>query len=70
MAHDPTQIRRVRELARRELALGQQLRLLEATRKIFQMWHTFHLPFAIMAFIAVAVHVAVAVLLGATGFGE
>lgn len=70
LAHDPAQVRKVRELARRELALGQQLRLLEATRKIFQMWHTFHLPFAIMAFLAVAVHVAVAILFGVTGFGE
>lgn len=43
-SHHPSQIKRVRELARRELALGQQLRLLEATRRIFRMWHTFHLP--------------------------
>jgi hypothetical protein len=68
--YDPAQIRRVRDLARRELTLGQQLRLLEATRRIFRMWHTFHLPFAITAFVAVAVHVAVAVLFGVTGFGE
>jgi hypothetical protein len=69
-AHDPARIKRIRELARRELTLGQQLRLLEATRRIFRMWHTFHLPFAITAFVAVAIHVAVAILFGVTGFGR
>ena len=52
-------------LARRELALAQQLRMLDATRRVFGLWHVVHRPFAIMAFIAVAVHVVVAVMVGA-----
>jgi hypothetical protein len=52
-------------LARREMALAQQLRMLDATRRVFGLWHVVHRPFAIMAFIAVAVHVVVAVLVGA-----
>ena len=52
-------------LARRELALGQQLRMLDATRAVFGLWHVVHRPFAIMAFIAVVVHVVVALLMGA-----
>ena len=67
--NNPAQLKRVRELARRELALGQQLRLLEGTQRIFRMWHTFHLPFAIVAFLAVAIHVTVAIVFGVTWFG-
>jgi hypothetical protein len=52
-------------LARRELALAQQLRMLDATRRVFGLWHVVHRPFAIMAFLAVGVHVVVAVLVGA-----
>ena len=68
--NNPAQLKRIRNLARRELALGQQLRLLEGTQRIFRMWHAFHLPFAVTAFIAVAIHVTVAILFGATWFGE
>jgi hypothetical protein len=39
--------------------------MLDATRRVFGLWHVVHRPFAIMAFIAVAVHVVVAVLVGA-----
>jgi hypothetical protein len=66
---NPAQLKRIRELARRELALGQQLRLLEGTQRIFGMWHAFHLPFAVTAFIAVAIHVTVAIVFGVTWFG-
>jgi len=55
----------VTALARRELALAQQLRMLDATRAVFGLWHVVHRPFAIMAFIAVGVHVVVAMLMGA-----
>lgn len=62
---DRKELAGVLALARRELALAQQLRMLEATRRVFGLWHVVHRPFAIMAFIAVAVHVVVAVLVGA-----
>ncbi|HHN73749.1 MAG TPA: hypothetical protein ENK10_00825 [Acidobacteria bacterium] len=55
-------------LARREMALEQQARLLDATRRVFQFWHAAHLPVAITAFAAVLLHVAVVVYLGATWF--
>jgi hypothetical protein len=54
-------------LAKRELKLTQQVRMLEATRKIFGYWHVAHRPFAITALIAVLVHVAVAVFVGGVG---
>ncbi len=53
-------------LARREIALTQQSRMLEATQRIFRFWHVAHRPFAVTALIAVVVHVAVVVALGAT----
>ena len=55
-------------LARREMALTQQVRMLEATRTVFGYWHVAHRPFAVTALIAVAIHVVVAVLVGAVGF--
>ena len=59
-------LRLVATLARREMALAQQVRALDATSRVFRLWHAFHLPFAIMAFLAVTVHVVVVVVIGAT----
>jgi hypothetical protein len=56
-------------LARREMALGQQLRMLETTRRIFGYWHVAHRPIAVTALLAVLVHVAVAILVGAVTIG-
>lgn len=56
-------------LARRELALAQQVRMLEATRRVFGYWHVAHRPFAITALLAVVVHVVVALVIGGVGFG-
>ena len=55
-------------LARRQMALSQQARLLDATQRVFRFWHVAHLPVAITALIAVTIHVVVAVLFGATWF--
>ena len=56
------------DLATREIALEQQVRFLRATHRVFRYWHTVHRPVAIMALIAVAIHVAVVVYVGATWF--
>lgn len=57
---------RVVRLARREMALTQQARMLEATHDVFRFWHVLHRPVAIAALVAVLVHVVVVVALGAT----
>ncbi len=62
---DRREAARVASLAHREMALAQQLRMLDATRAVFGLWHVVHRPFAIMAFFAVVVHVVVALLMGA-----
>ena len=63
---DRRTLRRLRRLARREMALMQQSRLLTATQRVFRFWHVVHRPFAIAALAAVLVHVSVAVIMGAT----
>lgn len=63
---EPDTIARVLKLARREIALGQQLRMLEATHRLFRYWHVAHRPVAITALLAVLVHVAVVVAMGQT----
>jgi hypothetical protein len=61
---DPIVLREALALARREITLDQQVRLLDATRKVFSYWHIAHFPFAATALTAVIIHVLVAVLIG------
>jgi hypothetical protein len=56
------------KLARREMALQQQVRALEATRRVFAWWHVAHRPFALTALLAVLVHVVVAIWIGGVRF--
>jgi len=63
-APEPRALAEAVRLARREVALGQQVRMLEATHRVFAWWHVAHLPVAITAFLAILVHVGVAVLIG------
>jgi len=56
----------VLRLARHEMALSQQARMLDATQRVFRYWHVAHRPVAITALIAVLVHVVTAVALGVT----
>jgi hypothetical protein len=50
------------------MALTQQARILESTRRVFRFWHVAHRPFALVALLAVLVHVGVVVAMGATWF--
>lgn len=61
-------LRSALKLARRQMALAQQVRILESTHRIFRYWHAAHKPVAITAFVAVILHVAVVILFGATWF--
>lgn len=56
------------KLADREIALSQQVRMLEATQRVFRYWHVAHKPFALTALLAVMIHVVVVVAVGATWF--
>jgi hypothetical protein len=59
-------LREVLRLARKEVALTQQARMLDATQRVFRLWHVAHRPFAATAFAAVVIHVVVVVMLGVT----
>lgn len=60
------ELRQVGRMIGREMALSQQMALLDATRSVFRFWHVAHLPVAITALGAVLVHVVVVVVLGVT----
>ncbi|HZI22062.1 MAG TPA: hypothetical protein VFD76_06080 [Gemmatimonadales bacterium] len=64
--NDREMLRATLRLARREMALAQQARMLDATHAVFRYWHVLHRPVAIAALIAVLIHVAVVVAVGAT----
>ena len=53
-------------LAKKEIALTQRLRMLDATERLFRFWHVAHRPFAITALVGVVVHVVWVVYLGVT----
>jgi hypothetical protein len=63
---DAKTLRQIARLARREVAMRQQLRVLGATQRLFRYWHVFHRPFSITAFAAVTIHVVLVVYLGVT----
>jgi hypothetical protein len=60
--------KRVRQLAMRQVAMGQQLRVLSQSQRLLRFWHLAHRPVAITALLAVLVHVAVVVAMHATWF--
>lgn len=64
---DRDAVRRALRLAKREMALAQQVRMLDQARRVFGWWHVAHRPFAITALFAVLVHVAVAVVVAGIG---
>jgi hypothetical protein len=63
------QIRRdlVRLAAERALLL-RRLAHLQRTKKLFEMWHIFHLPLVYLLLVIVAAHVAITVYMGYTPF--
>lgn len=65
---DRSTLRLTLKLARKEMALAQQARMLEATHRVFRYWHVIHRPFAVTALFAVVAHIAVAVIFRATWF--
>jgi hypothetical protein len=67
-ALDAKTVDRIVRLASREISLAQQLRMLDATQRVFRFWHVAHRPFAVTALVAVLIHVAVVIAVGATWF--
>jgi hypothetical protein len=59
---------RIGRLARRQIALDQQARMLDATHSVFRFWHAAHRPIALAALVAVVIHVIVVIAMGSTWF--
>lgn len=55
------------QVADERIRLEQQLQLLEPFQRMFRLWHVFHLPLAMVMFLILAVHVAVAAYFGYGG---
>ena len=61
----PADVRkRLSGLIRDEIQLGQQVILLKPFQRLFRWWHILHLPLAIVMFVIMIVHVAVAAAFG------
>jgi hypothetical protein len=61
---DPAAIKRLRHLASRRIVLGRRIVFLEQIQQLFHYWHVIHLPFSIVMFVILAIHVGVAIVFG------
>jgi hypothetical protein len=50
--------------AKSELTMARRIAFLRTSQKLFQLWHIFHLPFAIAMFVIMIIHVAVTIIFG------
>lgn len=63
---NPSTIRSISKIARKRIVLIRRIHFLEQIRHIFHYWHVIHLPFTIIMFLILAIHVAVAIMFGYT----
>ncbi len=54
----------IMRVARKRSLLERRIAFLDSAREIFHYWHVVHLPFAIIMFVILAIHVGVTVSLG------
>jgi hypothetical protein len=55
---------RLSHLALQRSALRSRMEMLEQSRRLFHLWHVIHLPFTIVMFVILFIHVGVAVAFG------
>jgi hypothetical protein len=55
---------RLSHLALRRSVLRSRMEMLEQSRRLFHLWHVIHLPFTIVMFVILFVHVGVAIAFG------
>jgi hypothetical protein len=61
---EPRMITSLTAALQRQAQLERQLMFLQPFQRLFGYWHVFHLPFAIIMFLILAVHVGVAIAFG------
>ncbi len=59
-------IARIRVMASRRIMLTRRIAFLQQFKRIFHYWHVVHLPFSIVMFVILSVHVGVAIAFGYT----
>jgi len=59
-------MRALTRVAQEERRIDLQIALLEPFQRMFRYWHAFHLPLAILMFVILGVHIAVAIMFGYT----
>ena len=59
-------VKQLHRLANRRIILTRRIAFLEQFRQIFHYWHVIHLPFSIVMFVILLIHVGVAVAFGYT----
>lgn len=61
---DKSQREELMKAAKSELTMARRIAFLRTSQKLFQLWHIFHLPFAITMFVIMVIHVAVTIVFG------
>jgi hypothetical protein len=61
---DKHHIREIMETARSKTVISRRIGLLRTMQKIFRYWHIVHLPFAIVMFVIMFIHVGVTIAFG------
>ncbi|HTO93755.1 MAG TPA: hypothetical protein VMM80_05265 [Bacteroidota bacterium] len=57
---------RIRAMATRRIILTRRIAFLQQFKKLFHYWHVVHLPFSIVMFVILSIHVGVAIAFGYT----
>ena len=58
------EVKEILKTAKNKLVLSRRIGLLRTMQRIFKYWHVVHLPFAIIMFIIMFVHIAVTIIFG------
>ena len=61
---DKNQRKELITAAKSELTMARRIAFLRTSQKLFQLWHIFHLPFAIAMFVIMVIHVIVTIVFG------
>lgn len=61
---DRRKARKVKSLVKAKIVLSRRIGMLRTTQKLFKYWHIVHLPFAIVMFVIMFIHVIVTIAFG------
>lgn len=55
---------RIKEMTRSKIVLSRRIGMLRVMHKLFRYWHIFHLPFALIMFVIMIIHIIVTIIFG------